>query len=127
SSVGQRETLKGVVKIVTYFNEENGYFVARVDVQGKERTATGYSPSITVGEDLNATGTWTKSSWGPQFKCSTVKLSRPTSADGIEKFLANSVKGIGKAFAKRLVQELGENVFEVIENHPERLSEIKGL
>ncbi|EEF26799.1 conserved hypothetical protein, partial [Ricinus communis] len=119
------EKLTGVVRTVTYHNEENGYFVVKVDVNGKEKTVTGSTPVIHVGELLTVTGSWASSKWGPQLKASKVELSVPSDLEGIEKYLANAIEGVGKGYAKKLVQALGAEVFQVIEEEPERLRAIK--
>lgn len=122
------ERLTGIVKILTFVNPENGYFVAKVDVPGKgERTVVGNAPVINLGEQINAVGSWQSSNWGAQFKASDVTLSAPTMVDGIEKYLASAVEGIGKGYAKKLVQAFGEDVFDVIEHQPERLKAVKGV
>lgn len=121
------EKLTGVVRTVTYHNEENGYFVVKVDVNGKEKTVTGSTPVIHVGELLTVTGSWASSKWGPQLKASKVDLSVPSDLEGIEKYLANAIEGVGKGYAKKLVQALGAEVFQVIEEEPERLRAIKGV
>ncbi|MNR71567.1 ATP-dependent RecD-like DNA helicase [compost metagenome] len=123
----QVQSLTGVVKTLTYVNPDNGYFVARVDVAGKEQTVTGTTPAINLGETLSAKGKWVSSNWGPQFKASEISLAAPNSLEGIEKYLAHAIEGIGKGFAKKLVAELGEAVFDVIENDPDRLRSIKGI
>jgi exodeoxyribonuclease V alpha subunit len=47
---------------------------------------------------------------------------------GIEKYLGSGmVKGIGPHFAQKLVQAFGAAVFEVIEQSPQRLTELRGL
>lgn len=52
----------------------------------------------------------------------------PSTLEGIEKYLGSGmVKGIGPHFAKKLVQAFGEAVFEVIEEHPERLESLEGI
>lgn len=122
-----RETLQGVVKTVTFSNPENGYFVAKVQVGKLERTVVGNSPAINPGERLKASGKWESSNWGPQFKASEVLLFPPDMADGIERYLASAVEGVGKSFAKKLVEALGDKVFEVIENTPEKLRDIPGI
>lgn len=122
------ELLQGIVQTLTFFNSENGYFVARVNVPGKgERTVVGHAPVITVGEQITAKGTWQSSSWGPQFKALETSLSAPTAMDGIEKYLANGFEGIGKGYAKKLVAAFGEDVFDVIEKTPEKLFDVKGI
>jgi exodeoxyribonuclease V alpha subunit len=129
SSPSPVEQLRGVVQHLTYVNQENGYFVARVAVPGKgERMVTGHAPSINVGEQITVKGEWTsKGNYGPQFKAVEVTLSQPTMVDGIEKYLANAVPGIGKGYAKKMVTAFGEDVFDVIEKTPEKLGEVKGI
>lgn len=124
------EQLAGSVKTVTFFNEESGYFVVKVIPQNSTRevTVTGNTPTIHVGETIHATGTWSKNDkWGPQFKSQKVSLSAPKSNDGVEKFLVSSVEGVGKGFAKKLVDAFGTELFNVIENTPEKLSQIGGI
>jgi exodeoxyribonuclease V alpha subunit len=124
----QSELLRGVVERIVYRNEENGYFVARVDVPYRGiRTVTGIAPSISVGEEMLAEGTWVHSNWGPQLKATRVALRPPTVVSGIEKFLAYSVEGVGKTYAKKLVEAFGAKVFEVIENDPEKLRDVPGI
>src|SRR5262249_23589405 len=57
-----------------------------------------------------------------------LKTSEPTSLDGIEKYLGSGmIRGIGPAYARRLVRAFGEKVFETIEAQPERLREVSGI
>lgn len=121
------EEIKGTIIRLTYYNEESGYFVAKIEGKRNELTVTGYSPSINVGEYLYAQGEWTQSNWGPSFKSKTVHMSQPTLASGIEAYLAHSVEGIGPVNAKRLINKFGDKVFEVIENTPEKLKEVEGI
>lgn len=122
------EQITGVVKHLTYVNPENGYFVAKVTVPGKgEKTVVGNTPVIHVGEELTASGSWQSSNWGPQFKASDVRLSAPTMNDAIVNYLADSIEGIGKGFAKKLVDAFGEDIFRVIEEDPGRLSGVPGI
>jgi exodeoxyribonuclease V alpha subunit len=54
--------------------------------------------------------------------------SAPTSADGIEKYLSSGmIRGVGPAYAKKLVRAFGEKVFDVIEATPDRLREVDGI
>lgn len=121
------EEIKGTIIRLTYYNEESGYFVAKIEGKRNELTVTGYSPSINVGEYLYAQGEWTQSNWGPSFKSKTVHMSQPTLASGIEAYLAHSVEGIGPVNAKRLINKFGDKVFEIIENSPEKLKEVDGI
>lgn len=65
---------------------------------------------------------------GQQFKAETITTTQPSTAEGIEKYLGSGmVRGIGPAFAKRLVDAFGEKVFDVIEQEPARLREVAGI
>jgi exodeoxyribonuclease V alpha subunit len=128
SSASPAEQISGVVKTLTFFNEETGYFVAKVTVEGNvEKTVTGNAPSINVGEVLTAKGAWQGSKWGPQFKVQQLTLSHPTLLRDIEAYLAHSVHGIGKGYAKKLVAAFQEDVFNVIEQTPEKLRGVPGI
>jgi ATP-dependent exoDNAse (exonuclease V) alpha subunit len=49
-------------------------------------------------------------------------------ADGIQKYLSSGmIRGIGPAYAEKLVRPFGEKVFDVIEATPERLREVDGI
>jgi exodeoxyribonuclease V alpha subunit len=121
------EKLTGTVKRLTFRNDETGFFVAQVTVGNNEKTVVGTAPVINVGEQLNATGVWDSSKWGSQFKASDIHLTPPTMLDGILKYLSSAIEGIGPGFAKKLVDSFGEDVFNVMEHHPERLAEVKGI
>ena len=55
-------------------------------------------------------------------------VTAPTSAEGMEKYLGSGlIKGIGPAFAQRLMKAFNEQVFEVIEQVPHRLLEVEGI
>lgn len=124
--------LKGTVATVTFHNPENGYFVAKVVPEGSMRdmpvAVIGSSRAIYPGEVFEGEGSWEKSEWGFQFKASSVKLSLPASADGIYKYLASgAIKGVGKTWARKLVDAFGDRTFDVLENHPEELEKLPKL
>jgi exodeoxyribonuclease V alpha subunit len=63
-----------------------------------------------------------------QFRADFLRAAPPTSAEGIEKYLASGmIKGIGPIYAKKLVKAFKEQVFDVIEGTPERLQEVDGI
>ena len=92
-------------------------------------TVLGFSASVSSGEWLECRGAWVNDTqYGLQFKAEHLHLVRPSSLEGIEKYLGSGlIRGIGPGFAKRLVKTFGEQVFEIIEQTPHRLSEVPGL
>ncbi len=125
------EVLTGLVERVTYQNAENGFCVLRVKARGHRDVVTvvGHAATISAGEWVTATGNWVNDrTHGQQFKARFLKTSAPTSAEGIEKYLASGmIRGIGPVYAKKLLRAFGEKVFDVIEAEPNRLREVDGI
>ena len=92
-------------------------------------TVVGQAASISAGEWITASGEWVNDrTHGQQFRARFLKTSAPTSIEGIEKYLGSGmIRGIGPAYAKKLVRAFGENVFDTIEAEPGRLREIDGI
>ena len=126
-----REVLAGLVERVTYQNAENGFCVIRVKARSHRDlvTVVGHAAAISAGEWITASGDWVNDrTHGQQFKARFLKTSEPTSVEGIEKYLASGmIRGIGPAYAKKLLRAFGEKVFEVIENQADRLREVDGI
>lgn len=126
-----REPLSGLVERVTFHSPDTGFCVLRVKVRGHRELVTvlGSAASIQPGEFIQASGRWDNHrEHGIQFKTAFLKVLPPSSLDGIEKYLGSGmIKGIGPHFAKKLVRTFGEEVFDVIENTPEKLRELDGI
>lgn len=124
-------TLRGQLERITFHNEENGYVIAKVKVEGRSDLVTivGNIPSPTPGEIFDMTGDWvTHPRFGEQFKVSSYTTSVPASTAGIIKYLGSGlIKGVGPAMARRIVAKFGDETLDIIENDVERLQEIPGL
>src|SRR6266705_1857899 len=131
SSTHPTESLTGAVERVTFHSEETGFCVLRVKVRGHRDlvTVVGTAATITPGEYVEGEGLWvTDRTHGLQFKTQALRVVPPSTLEGIEKYLGSGmVKGIGPHFAKKLVQAFGEQVFDVIEQTPERLTDLDGI
>src|SRR5881409_1634770 len=125
------EDLAGSVERVTFHSEETGFCVLRVKVRGHRDlvTVVGTAPSITPGEYIEADGWWiTDRTHGLQFKTTQLRVVPPTTLEGIQRYLGSGmVKGIGPHFARKLVQAFGAEVFDVIEQTPNRLQDLDGI
>ena len=56
------------------------------------------------------------------------EIIEPTDILDMERYLASgAIKGIGPSTAKKIIKHFGEDTFRIIEEEPERLSEIKGI
>jgi exodeoxyribonuclease V alpha subunit len=125
------ESLSGLIERVTFFNEENGFGVLKVNAQGHRDlvTVVGSLPSVSAGEWLTAQGRWVQDrEFGQQFRAEMLTSTPPTTKEGIEKYLGSGmVKGIGPIYAKKLVEKFGDGVFHIIEKASARLEDVDGI
>jgi exodeoxyribonuclease V alpha subunit len=123
--------LTGQVETITYHNEDNGYTIAKVKVEGRHETVTivGNLLSLSPGEVLKLEGQWDyHPKFGEQFKVSSYESVIPATAKGMERYLGSGlIKGIGPVMAKRLVAKFGLETFNVIEFDNKKLREVEGI
>lgn len=124
--------LDGVVEDIIYSNKENGYTVCAVETEteGEEPvTVVGIMPYLSEGDTACFFGRWVHSAkYGRQFKAEQFERALPADTTAILRYLASrTIKGIGPKLAQRIVEEFGEDTFDVIENHPDWLTGVKGV
>jgi len=125
----EQNELEGVVSAIIYQNEENGYTILRLDVRDEEVTVVGSMPGVSPGEYLTVKGRWVRhATYGPQFRADVVERKMPEGIKEIFHYLASgAVKGVGKATARQLIEEFGDEVLDVIEERPEELAKLRGV
>ena len=123
------EKISGTVEDVTYHNEESGFTVLLVDVDGDPVTVVGEVPEIAEGEEITATGNYkVHGTYGVQFRAELIERTLPATAGAIRKYLSSgAVKGLGPALAGRIVARFGDDTLTIIEKEPERLTEVRGI
>ena len=123
------DVINGVVEGIVYRNAENGYSVLDISHDGKLITAVGALSCVDVGEELSMRGEWVvHPTFGRQFKVSACERKIPKSAGDMLRYLSSgAVKGIGPATAKKIVERFGNESFEILENSPHLLAQIKGI
>lgn len=123
------ERFKGYVNKIVYRNEDNGYTVFELELDGDELTCVGNVPYVTEGEFVEVTGEYTEHSvYGQQLKVETCEDIPPEDEKSVERYLASgAIKGIGAALASRIVRRFKADTLRIIEQEPERLAEIKGI
>jgi len=119
----------GSVERVVFTNDKNGYSVIEISSEDGNITATGIMPGISAGEELHLIGEFKNHPvFGEQFNVKTYERSLPSTITSILKYLSSgAIKGVGASTALKLVNTFGDKTLEIIENEPERLSEVKGL
>ncbi len=121
--------ITGTVEDVSVHIEETGFTVLELCSEDEFVTVVGVLPEIAVGEKLTVRGTFdTHPLYGRQLRAESCIRSMPSDAEDLYKYLASgTVKGIGPATAQKIIDEFGEDSFDVLENHPEKLCRIKGI
>lgn len=122
-------TLEGVVEHVTYKSEETGFTVLELNANEELICVVGTMLGVEEGEELKITGFYgAHATYGMQFKAQLVERRFPSSANAICKYLsAGSIKGIGPKTAKSIVETFKEDTLKILEEDPQRLSEVKGI
>ncbi len=124
------EKVTGYVEHIIFRNAENGYTVLTLSAEGEEEiTCVGTFPAVNEGERLEIEGEYTiHPSYGMQLKAQTHRVVAPTDRVSVERYLASgAIKGVGPKMAARIVERFGDDTFRIIEEEPERLSEVKGI
>ena len=124
------QKLSGSIEHVIYTNEENGFAICDLGTDTDELvTITGVLPYISEGDVVTVYGRWVHNAkYGRQFKVEQSEKQLPADRASILRYLSSgSIKGIGPKIAKRIVDEFGDETFDVIEHHPDWLAGIQGI
>lgn len=123
------EKINGYVEHIVFQNQENGYTVMNLVSEGEEITCVGMFKGLTQGETIVVEGDYVEHPvYGSQFKAVTYQTVAPKDSVSMERYLGSgAVKGVGAALAARIVKKFGDDTFRIIEEEPERLSEVKGI
>ena len=124
------ETVTGYIDHIIFRNDQNGYTVMVLKQTGEEElTCVGTFPDISQGATIEASGNYIHHPvYGKQFQIASFTEKMPEDSLAMERYLGSgAIKGIGAALAARIVRRFGEDTFRIVEEEPERLSEIKGI
>lgn len=124
-----KTSVSGTVDNVIYQSNDTGYTVCMLDCDGEPVTVVGTLPYIAEGDRITAYGEFvTHPVHGRQLRCDYFERTMPESSSDILRYLSSgAVRGIGPKTAARLVEKFGEDTFDVIENHPDWLTQVSGI
>ena len=125
----EMEKLTVVVQETTFRNEENGYTVLRAGTGRTQQTIVGMMPELSPGENVTFEGVWTEHPvYGRQFNARSCAITPPSDRAAIEKYLGSGlIRGIGPATAKMIVKHFGDQTLEIMDEQPQRLTEVSGI
>jgi exodeoxyribonuclease V alpha subunit len=123
------EEKRGTITGIVFRNEQNGYTVAELETDSEWITIVGKLPRCVQGMRLKVTGEFkVHPRFGEQFNFTAAEEVMPEGKEAIYDFLCSDlIKGTGPATARLIVTKFGDDTLRVIEEHPERLKEIRGI
>ncbi len=126
--------LEGTVEHFIFKGDDSGFCVAVFLEKGRHKktdqiTIVGSLAAVSAGETLRLTGNWKNDPrHGRQFEVKTYIPIMPATAGGIQKYLGSGlIRGIGPVYAKKIVDHFKEQTLDIIDQTPERLTEIGGI
>ena len=121
----------GIVDRIIFRNAENGYTVLslRTDTEDGYMTLCGTLPLASPGEQIRAEGSLKyHPKYGQQLAVTHAETLAPSTQSAIENYLSGgTIKGIGPAMARLIVERFGMDTLRVMEKEPERLLEVSGI
>ena len=123
------EEKQGTLAEMIFHNSENGYTVAVFETDTEAFTAVGNLPGASAGKSYVLRGEFTiHATYGEQFAIKEFEEMMPSTEDGIREFLSSgAMKGIGRKTAAAIVSAFGEDTLRIIEEEPQRLTEVPGI
>lgn len=123
------EKVKGYIDHIIYQNRDNGYAVLSLISEGEELVCVGFFKNVEAGETLEIEGNYVEHPvYGSQLKAESFRVVPPDDIASMQRYLGSgAIKGIGEALAARIVKIFKEDTFRIMEEEPERLSEVKGI
>lgn len=123
------ERITGTVEEIIFYSEKTGYCVAEISTPQESATVVGNMGELAVGSEIECVGKWGfHPTYGRQFAVESVSQTLPADAGGMLRFLSSgAIKGVRESTALKIIESFGAESFDVIENEPERLAQIKGI
>ncbi len=123
------EKFIGHIEYILYSTEDLSFTIARFVTDNDIFVVRGFIPSPSTGVDYEIEGAFEMhAKYGKQFKLQKATIIEPESEADVLRFLSSGiVKGIGGSTASLIVEKLGAESLDIIENDPEKLLSIKGI
>ncbi|MCM1215579.1 MAG: ATP-dependent RecD-like DNA helicase [Lachnospiraceae bacterium] len=91
-------------------------------------TAIGYGLPLTDAVGLELEGEWVNGRYGLQLQVEQWHEIVPKTEEGVLGYLGSGlIKGIGEKTAAEIVAKFGTGTLDILEKHPERLLEVRGI
>ena len=112
--------IEGEIESIIYQNETNSYTVAEFVLEEEIITIVGYLPFVSEGDTLKLYGKFVEhKDYGSQFKVDTFEKLMPKTLGSLQRYLSSgSIKGVGEATSKRIIDKFGDETIHVLKYEP---------
>lgn len=109
--------------------QKDDYIVAvyKSENVGKNITVTGYNLPEIRNLSINFEGDYVKNKYGTSFNATSFEIEKPLNLKGFRTYMSSLKCGIGDKISEKIFKKYGKEVWNVLDNEPERLLEIKGV
>lgn len=123
------ETITGNVQKILYESQQNDFKVFTLKKKDKSVIkVTGEFPQIMYGARIELHGEFkSHPKYGPAFKTEAYTFSYEKNAESICLYIQSIAKWVGPQRSYAIAEKFGDDIANVIENTPERLTEIEGI
>ena len=126
--VGEQMQTTATIRNIRFTSSDGTFCIMDATTRKRNNfTMVGPLAAFKVGDELRVSGVWVDSRYGVQLRVQSAEVVIPTTNLGLISFLSSQIHGIGLRLAERIVDYFGENTIDVLDYHPERLVEIKGI
>jgi len=123
------ETLVGTVNRIVFESKDNDFKVFHLKRKDRANfTVTGDFPNLITGAKIEVHGKFqTHPRYGTGFKCEAHSFDYENNTKSIYLYLQSIAKWIGPERSLTIAKHFESDLEEVIENQPERLTEVEGI
>ena len=124
--------LEGHLTRILWSSDDSGFAIVKIDTGEQSITAVGSLAVLGGGEEppfLALEGTWEEHQvHGRQFRVTGYLQGVPRTLQGMRLYLGSrGIPGVGPTLASRIVAAFGLQTLRVLDETPERLTEIEGI
>lgn len=124
--------LVGKIKSITYSDRATGFYILKISNNegGKDTTVRGnfYGVTVSIGLKARFLGQWVEhEKFGRQFDAAKCEILQEKGKSGVVNYLVSHVPSIGPITASKLYLEFGDDLLDVLTNHPEKIQEVPFL
>lgn len=117
----QMEEITGTVQHLFY--QQPHFCAGKMRVEGRGAVSFAFKGFVRTGDTVTFVGSWeTHAKYGEQFQASSIRLTLPTTPEGLTRWLEWNVPKVGPVMAGRLIAEFGTDLMDKCGSDPEAIA-----